>query len=314
MELRHLRYFTAVAGKLSFRGAAEALHIAQPALSAQIRTLEDELGEKLFVRTTRSVRLTHAGRILLNEARNVLAAAEQARQRVQEAGHGLEGTLRLGFIAPSANTWLAGVLKVFRKRYPGVMLSLSDLTSTEQVRQLHDGKLDVALLRPPVGFPDLDYSFVEESPYILALPAGHRLARKKELGWADFHEEPMVMLEPNVQHGYYDPFLAACAKAGAFPKPAQFAKDIHTKMWLISAGFGMAPTTATLARIKRPGLVFRELPPGLPSVSTVLVWRRDDDSPILPRFRECFLERLPVPVTAGGGSPAVRKEGKPEAD
>ncbi len=300
MELRHLRYFTAVASKLSFRGAAESLHIAQPALSARIRTLEEELGEKLFTRTTRSVRLTHAGRILLNEARNVLAAADQARQRVQEAGHGLEGTLRLGFVAPSANSWLAGVLKVFRKRYPGVQLSLSDLTSTELARQLHEDKLDVALLRPPVGFPDLDYRFVEESPYILALPAGHRLARKRELLWEDFHEEPLVMLEPNVQHGYYDPFLAACAKAGAFPLAAQFAKDIHTKMWLISAGFGIAPTTATLATIKRPGLVFRDFPPGLPAVSTVLVWRRDDNSPILPRFRECFLEHP-------GGSGAASK-------
>ena len=102
----------------------------------------------------------------------------------------------------------------------------------------------------------------------------------------------MVMLEPNVQHGYYDPFLAACAKAGAYPRPAQFANDIHTKLWLISAGFGLAPTTSTLAAIKRPGLVFRKLPPGLPPVHTILVWRRNDDSPILHRFRECFPERM----------------------
>jgi DNA-binding transcriptional LysR family regulator len=93
-----------------------------------------------------------------------------------------------------------------------------------------------------------------------------------------------------VQHGYYDPFLAACAKAGAYPRPVQFANDIHTKLWLISVGFGIAPTTATLAAIKRPGLVFRKMPPGLPPVHTVLVWRRGDDSPLLHRFRECFAE------------------------
>lgn len=290
MELRHLRYFAAVADKLSFRGAADELHVAQPALSTQIKTLEDELGVRLFDRTSRSVKLTPAGKILLTEAHKVLAASEQALARVKQAEHGLVGTLKIGLIAPSANAWLAGILQTFRKRYPGVQLSLSDLTSTEQVARLRAGTLDVALLRPPVGFSDLDYQFVESSPYILALAAGHRLTKIKDLKWIDFHEEPMVMLEPNVQHGYYDPFLSACAKAGAYPRPAQFANDIHTKLWLISAGFGIAPTTSTLAAIKRPGLVFRELPPGLPSVDTVLVWRRNDDSPILPRFRECFPE------------------------
>ena len=301
MELRHLRYFAAVAGKLSFRGAAEALHVAQPALSSQIKTLEVELGVKLFDRTTRSVRLTHAGRTLLGEAHKVLAAAEQAGQAVKQAGQGLVGTLRVGLIAPSANAWLAGILRTFRRRYPGVQLSLSDLTSTEQVNRLREEKLDAALLRPPVGFSDLEYRFVEESPYILALPAGHRLTKVRELKWRDFHEEPMVMLEPNVQHGYYDPFLAACAKAGAYPRPAQFANDIHTKLWLISAGFGIAPTTSTLATIKRPGLVFRKMPPGLPSVHTVLVWRRNDDSPVLHRFRECFPERMEKSAGKGEG-------------
>src|SRR6185436_16566399 len=104
----------------------------------------------------------------------------------------------------------------------------------------------------------------------------------------DFHNEEMVLIHPNAQHGYYDSFLAACAKAGAKPRPAQYTNDIQTKMWLISAGFGIAPTTATVAEVKRPGLVFRRLPPGLPLVQTVLVWRRDDHSPVLGHFRECF--------------------------
>ncbi len=288
MELRHLRYFVAVAEELSFRGAAEKLHIAQPPLSAQIKALEDELRVRLFERTTRSVRLTHAGRVFLEEARAVLAGAAQAEQRAKEAERGLAGTLRVGLIAPVANAWLAGILRRFRQQFPAVQLSLFDLTSTEQLLRLRAQKLDAGLLRPPVGFPDLDDKFVGESRQVLALPAGHRLARKRRLLWQDFHNEGLVLMHPSVQHGFYDAFLAQCAKAGARPRPVQYANDVQTKMWLISAGFGIAPTTVTLAEVKRPGLVFRSLPPGLPPVQTVLAWRRDDASPVLAHFQAGF--------------------------
>ena len=288
MELRHLRYFVAVAEELNFRRAAERLHLAQPALSSQIKSLEDELEVRLLERNTRSVKLTHAGRVFLDEARSVLSAATQAEHRAKKAEHGLVGTLRIGVIAPVANAWLAGILRGFHQRFPGVQLSLFDLTSPEQLHRLHTGHLDAGLLRPPVSFPELDYKFVEESWQVLAAPAGHRLTRKKRLEWADFDGEDLVMLHTSLQHGYYDAFLAACAKAGARPRPVQYANDIHTKLWFISAGFGVAPTTATFAQVKRPGLVFRLLPPSLPPVQTVLVWRRDDDSPALANFLAGF--------------------------
>ncbi len=288
MELRHLRYFVAVAEQLSFRGAAEKLHMAQPPLSAQIKALETELRVSLLERTTRLVRLTHAGRLFLEHARAVLAAAAEAELRAREAAEGIAGTLRVGVIAPVANAWLAGILRGFRRQFPAVQLSLFDLTSTEQLRRLRAGELDAGLLRPPVPFPELDYKFVGESRQALALPAGHRLARKRRIEWRDFHHEPLVLMHPSAQHGFYDAFLGECAKAGAKPRVAQYAHDIQTKMWLISAGFGIAPTTATLAEVKRPGLVFRPLPPGLPPVQTVLAWRRDDDSPVLAHFCGTF--------------------------
>jgi DNA-binding transcriptional LysR family regulator len=289
MELRHLRYFVAVAEELSFRGAAEKLHIAQPPLSAQIKALEQELRARLFERTTRSVQLTHAGRVFLEEARSVLQAAAQAEQRVRDAEHGLAGTLRVGVIAPMANAWLAGILRQFRQRFPGVQLSLFDLTSTEQLRRLHANELDAGLLRPPVGFPELEYRFVGESKQVLAVPVGHALAKKPRITWQDFHGEDLVLIHPSAQHGFYDAFFAQCAKAGAKPRPVQYANDIQTKMWLISAGFGIAPTTSTLEEVKRSGLVFRPMPAGLPPVQTVLAWRRDDGSPVLRHFRDTFL-------------------------
>jgi len=288
MELRHLRYFVTVAEELSFRGAAQKLHIAQPPLSSQIKSLEEELGVQLLERTTRSVTLTHAGRVFLEEARAVLAASSQAQQRARDAEHGLAGTLRVGLIAPVAGAWLAGILRRFRQNFPGVQLSLFDLTSTEQLRRLHLQELDAGLLRPPINSSELDYRFIGESRQVLALPAGHRLAKKRRLEWKDFHDEELVLIHPTAQHGYYDPFLAACARAGAKPRPVQYANDIQTKMWLISAGFGIAPTTASLGEVKRPGLVFRALPPGLPPVQTVLVWRRGDPSPVLEHFCKSF--------------------------
>jgi DNA-binding transcriptional LysR family regulator len=288
MELRHLSYFVAVAESLSFRGAAEKLQMAQPPLSAQIKALEVELHVRLFDRTTRSVQLTHAGRVLLEEARGVLASAAQAEQRAREAEQGLVGTLRVGMIAPMANAWLATKLRRFRQQFPGVQLSLFDLTSAEQLRRLRARELDAGLLRPPVGLPELEYKFVWESRQVLALPAGHRLARKRRLDWRDFHDEALVLIHPNAQHGFYDPFFANCAKAGAKPRPAQYANDIQTKIWLVSAGFGIAPTTATISEVRRPGLSFRSLPPGLPPVQAVLAWRRDDRSAILAHFCDGF--------------------------
>jgi DNA-binding transcriptional LysR family regulator len=289
MELRHLRYFVAVAEELNFRRAAERLRVAQPALSSQIKGLEEELGVKLFDRTTRSVLLTPTGQIFLSEARNILGATAQAEQLVRKAEHGLVGTLRVGVITPATGPLLARVLRHFHQKYPGVQLSLSALTTTEQLKRLRAGELDAGLLRPPVTSPEFDTRFVEQAPQMLALPAGHRLAKKRKLEWPDFNGEGLVMIHPDLQHSFYDAFLTACAKVGAKTHVAQYAQDVQIKMWLISAGFGIAPVTATLVEIRRPGVVFRRLPPGLPPVQTMLVWRRADASvPIVKNFLECF--------------------------
>lgn len=291
MELRHLRSFIAVADELNFRRAADKLHLAQPALSAQIKALEDRLDVKLFERTTRTVKLTHAGRVLRDEARAVLDVADRAAHRTRKAEEGLVGTLRLGVIAPAMNPSLATILRDFRKRFPGVQLNIFDLTSPEQIDRLRNGELDAGLLRPPTGFPELESAYVSQAEQVLALPADHRLAKKKRLTWADFDGESLVLVQPSMQHSYYDPFFEACAKAGAKPGATQYANDIETKLWLISAGFGMAPTVSTLASVKRPGLAFRPLPSKLPVVETVLAWRRNDDSPVLTNFRACFIKK-----------------------
>jgi DNA-binding transcriptional LysR family regulator len=288
MELRHLRYFVTVAEELNFRRAAERLHLAQPALSAQIKNLEEELGVRLFDRTTRSVNLTQTGQVFLKEARGIIGAAANAEQLVKKAEHGLVGTLRVGVIAPATGPLLANVLRRFHQKFPGVQLSLSALSSAEQLRRLREGDLDAGLLRPPITSPELDSRFVEQAPQVLAVPAGHRLAKKRRLEWKDFNGEGLVMIHPDHQHSFYDPFLAACAKAGSRTHVAQYAQDVQIKLWLISAGFGIAPVTKTLREISRPGVVFRSLPPGVPLVQIVLAWRRFDASPVVKNFLDCF--------------------------
>jgi DNA-binding transcriptional LysR family regulator len=290
MELHHLRYFVAAAEELNFHRTAEKLRVAQPAVSAQIKALEEDLDVSLFERTTRSIVLTEAGRVFLTQARNILASAEQAQLLAHRAQKGTMGMLRVGVIPPAASPWLARVLRQYHRRFPGVQLLLSELTSSEQLHQLRSAELDAGFLRPPVEFPDLECRFIEETCQVLAAPAMHRLARKRKLEWNDFDGEALVMIQPSQQHGFYDAFLAACAGAGAKVYPAHYTPDIQIKMWLISAGFGIAPTTAALSLIKRPGLVFRPLPPGLPPVRTVLAWRRPNNSQVLKNFLECFSE------------------------
>ena len=169
-----------------------------------------------------------------------------------------------------------------------------ELTSAEQLRRLRAGELDFGLLRPPVNYPELEWRFADESPLVLAAPAGHRLTRKRRLEWKDFDGEGLVMIQPGQQHGFYDTFLSACASAGAKVHPAQYAHDIQIKMWLISAGFGAGAPTAALSEVKRPGLVFRPLPPGLPLVQTVLVWRRRMRRPSSKIFGTVLLVWRPI--------------------
>ncbi len=284
MELRHLRYFVAVAEDLNFSRAAARLRLAQPALSTQIKSLETELGVPLFTRSSRSVRLTHAGATFLGEARAVLAAAQRAEQQVRRAHRGMIGTLRIGMIAPAANARLAARLRDYRAAFPDVYLSLHELTSSTQLEQLLAEQLDVGFLRPPVDDAELCSRFLSDAPVVLAVPENHRLATAKRIRWKDFDGEPLVMIQPNLQHGYYDRLLALCAEAGARPTVGQYANDVHTVLWLISAGLGISVTTRSPDDPPRAGIVFRPLPPGVPRAQTLMVWKRQNNSPLLREF------------------------------
>ncbi len=283
MELRHLRYFVAVAEELSFSRAAEKLRMAQPPLSQQIKVFESELGTKLFHRTSRSVSLTRAGQILLPDARHLLEKARQAELKARQAGEGLIGVLSIGIITTAASHWLAAAIKDFRKDFPGVQLVLRDKTPVHILQDLLDGTLDLGFTRRPVHEGPLASEVILQDNMVIAMPESHRLAKKSKIYYRDLAGETFVMLRPELAPGYYEPFLARCAKAGVVPVVGQYAEEIHTKTWLVAAGFGIAPTAGSLDIIRK-GVIYRGLAEGSPRHQMVAAWRTDDPPPLAQHF------------------------------
>lgn len=311
MELRQLRYFCAVAEELSFVRAAKRLFIAQPALSIQIRNLETELKVPLLRRTTRSVEVTHAGQTFYAEAKEVLARVEAAGKHARDAEAGIVGTLRVAFLSNVATTDLGGRMRGFRERFPGVNLTLMEAPSHAQIAMLRHGDIHVAILRmswlraaggtrrgagkgagleelaATLGFSsqELAGEAVGREPMVVAVPAESALARKRRLGWRDFHGEAMIGISDSRER-FLDTFFACCERAGARPVVSQDAQDLMTRLWMVACGFGFTATSASSQEISRPGLAYRPLPPDGPEVLTFTAWRKGDQPAHLRQFIE----------------------------
>src|ERR687894_2946185 len=178
MELRRLRYFVVVAEELSFNRAAQRLHISQPPLSNQIKQLEEELGVLLFKRTSRGVKMTEAGEVLLEEARRIFVQVDQTVRVVQRVGHGEVGRLTLGFVPSASNEVLPPILRAFRYRFPGVELFLREMRPDRVVQRLHDKQIDVGFLYLPLDDASLNIERVSREPLVLALAESHPLASR----------------------------------------------------------------------------------------------------------------------------------------
>jgi DNA-binding transcriptional LysR family regulator len=266
VELRHLRYFVAVAEELHFGRAAARLHIAQPPLSRQIRDLEQEVGAELFVRGTRGVELTAAGRAFLGEVRQVLAQAERALRAAQRASRGETGRLRVGFVeAATYSGTLARVLGVFRQDVPDVSLGLFELDSLEQAEALREGRIDVGIVHspPPDAHRWLRVERVFEDRLVAALPRAHPLAARPHLALGDFAAEPFVFFPRFTGPTLYDHLIAACRSAGFSPRVVQEAAGWSTLAALVAAGVGVSFAPRSVAQVERPG---RGLPAGARAV------------------------------------------------
>jgi DNA-binding transcriptional LysR family regulator len=261
MELRHLRYFVAVAEELNFTRAAAKLGIGQPPLSLQIRDLETEIGSLLFHRVPHGAELTAAGAAFLVEAKITLAAADRAKLAAQRAARGETGHLALGFTASATfNPAVTGIIRQFRARWPEVALSLIEMNSNWLMEKLVRGELDAAFIRPGLEDPaGVRLKRMADEPMLVALPAGHPLAAQSRVKLASLAGEPFIIFPRNMGLSLYTDILRACKEAGFQLTVTQEAPQIPSVVNLVAAGLGVSIVPKSLAKIEIDGVVFRPI-------------------------------------------------------
>ncbi|HET7481038.1 MAG TPA: LysR family transcriptional regulator [Rubrobacteraceae bacterium] len=286
VELRHLRYFVAVAEELHFGRAAARLRVSQSPLSQQIIQLERELGVELLERTKRRVELTSAGEVYLREARRVLTYNERAEEAARRAGRGELGRLVLGFAGSAAYGVLPLLLKASRERLPDLGIELrGELLSSELVRALGEDEIQIAiLLRTSTENPDLEVAVVRREPFVAALPADHPLARRRVVDPRELSEEPFVIFPRRRGAVLHDAVINTCQDAGFSPRVVQEATELPTQVSLIAAGMGVALVPASMRHLRYHGVVYRSLRGHPPAPDTAVAWRRGGETPTVRAF------------------------------
>jgi len=284
MELRHLKYFVAVAEELHFGRAAKRLHIAQPPLSQQIMNLEDELGVKLFDRTRRSIQMTDAGVYFLKEAQQLLLHVEQAAETARRIYRGQAGRLIVGFVGSVIHTFLPEGLRLFRERFPDVELVLQELNTAEQIKSLHAGRIDVGFLYSDAQDSLLASRQIARAPLMVALPSKHALSGRKSLDIRELAQEPFIANTRSSEPVVRDAFISLCHSAGFSPKIAQEAGHVQTVLGLVASGLGACLLPDFIKNIRRPGVQYIPLSGSPPAVKLAVVWRGDDSSTLVKSF------------------------------
>jgi DNA-binding transcriptional LysR family regulator len=286
MELRHLRYFVAVAEELHFSRAAERLHIAQPPLSQQIRQLEDELGVRLFDRTKRRVQLTDAGRLVVGEARRALAQAGRVAEAARHAAQGSAGLLRVGFSSSAPYTTLPAILRSFRGQFPHVVLNLFERSTEEQVELLAAGAIDIGFVRRPIegALESLVVKTILREPLVLALPHDHPLRARRAVNPRALAHEPFILFPRHAAPGLYDQIASICRRAGFRAQVAQEAVQMQTIVSLVSAGLGVAIVPASIRKLHRERVLYRPLRPATATTEMAIAYHHGSRSMVLESF------------------------------
>ena len=285
LDFNQLRCFAAVAEELHFGRAAARLNMTQPPLSRQIQVLERALDVRLLDRTSRSVQLTAAGRCFLPEAQRILRLADSAFHVTRQVAAGHGGLLKLGFTAASAYDFFPRLITACQAALPDVTLSLREMVTKDQLEELLAGRIDVALVRPPVTHPDLVAVRALAEPLVAAVPIGHALARRGELGLEDFEGQPFIAYASNEARYFHDLTVTLLREAGVQPKVLQHLTQIHSILALVRAALGLALVPVAAERLRFEGVAFRPLDVGLSRPAELfLAWRRDRDDPIIRNF------------------------------
>ena len=255
MELRHLRYFVAVAEELNFTRAAARLHIGQPPLSMQIRDLEEEIGARLFARNKRGVQLTEAGEAFLEHARAILAQAVQAGEEARRAARGERGVLRIGFTSSLPYTpILPDLLFAYRARHPDVELQLAEMFTNDQFAALARERIDIGFVRYVGGPRPRGIAVIEigSDPLRIVINAAHPLARKRRIAMAELANEGFISFPGSVGTGLPAILQRLCREAGFEPRIVQTAREAMTQIGLVAAGLGIALLPAPLECVQLP--------------------------------------------------------------
>ncbi|MBN9388568.1 MAG: LysR family transcriptional regulator [Chloroflexi bacterium] len=290
MELRHIRYFVAIAEEGSFIRAAERLQIAQPPLSQQIQNMENELQFQLFDRSKRQVQLTRAGSLFLEKCYRILNQMDLAIEDARRISRGEIGRLVVGYINTTFYSTPREMLRVFRLRYPEVELVLRELLTAEQLADLHNSQIDVGFAIMPIQDEALSSEVAFEDKFIVALPENHPLAGQPFVRLEDLANEAFIMHPHKVKSIFYDQIIRLCQQAGFTPKISQEVIQIHTSVNMVAAGMGVALVPGCASSIRVSGVVFKTLYPDPPSLTLGVVWRKNDPSPVLQAFLDVVRE------------------------
>lgn len=292
MELRHLRYFQAVAEELSYSKAARRLSIAQPALSRAVQEMESELGARLFDRGGRSIRLTPAGTVLLRDTALVFERIDEMVRRVRRTAVGEEGELRLGYIGPPTRGFLGPLLKVYREKHPRVTVVLEERTPERVAEMVSKGRLSIGLTRPVLAADSLGLKSLTlwEEPFAALVASGHAFAGRKTLAWRDLAGHPVILLARREGAGSHDTILAACEEAGFHPRIAHTPSVIGTVLQYVEAGAGIGVVPASVIP-HSPSVRSLPLEPER-SVPLVMVWAEEGNDPAVTAFRDLMVHWL----------------------
>jgi len=293
MEFRQIRSFLSVAETLHFGRTAQLIHLSQPALSLQIRALEEEVGVRLFERNRRKTTLTAAGFAFRDDAAAALSQLEQGVRRARLAANGKLGLLRIGFISTAGREIVPGIVRQYRELNPDVGFSLRNILTAEQVQMLETGSLDIGFLRLPIGeHSALDVVTVHREPFVLVVPSSHKLAKRKRVRLSELAGQDLVMYERTDAPGFYDLIFGILRDAGIVPTVSQTAGEMPTLISLVDSRMGITILPASAVKHSVASVVACEILDRIPMSEIGIAVSKRFRTAVVDNFRSFSLEKL----------------------
>lgn len=295
IELRHFRYFIAVAEELHFGRAAERLFMTQPPLSMQIKQLEETVGAALFVRGSRPIELTAAGEMLLIHARSTIKQADIAIQKARLTSRGEAGNLTIAVTSASVLSLLPRLIASFRQRYPEVLIHIKEMVSRNQLNALKQSDINFGLIRLPTEYPSIESILIQLEPIVVAIPRKHKYADLDKISVNTLHQTPFISFDPENAAYFHKLASDLFSTHGVTPLIVQSATQLHTVLALVAAGFGLALVPKAASRIQLEDVVLRPLDvtPTL-SAELHLAWNSNDTNPAINSFIELVRKEWPI--------------------